>query len=174
MPEPTRQPLQDVQLRGPANVLRHVVLLAVALFALLGGIAYLVPAHAMRHDHGVHALHADGGTWPLVAFGVLAGLAGWSTRRSYGAGIVVGIAAICGAVLVYASVVMSHVPTKGPRAYDAAIGDAWFRVAIVGLIASGFASMIAEPLLYRSARRTLEREDHPLPTARAVRTRKPR
>ena len=130
--------------------------IAIAVFATIGGVGYLAPAHRLPSEP-FHSLLADGGVGPLIAFGALVGILAALFRRGFGVGFVGGALAVLAAVLAVAPVLLVHLLGGVETSY----GDSVFDVGVIGTFLGGCALIIVEPIVFVGQRRALELEDPP-------------
>jgi hypothetical protein len=135
--------------------------------SVIGWFGYLLPAHKVEGHSEWHSNFADGGVFPLIAFGVVLATAILLRRGRLGAGMVTGVVAIAGAIGAVMPVFLVHLFSH----VDYSIGEDMLELGCLGLFFGGLTMLLAEPLLYWSQRRSLERTDPQppqLPLARVV------
>ncbi|HEY5925797.1 MAG TPA: hypothetical protein VIV11_29120 [Kofleriaceae bacterium] len=159
-----RPGLRAIELSGAAAWCRRITLGALPVFAAIGALGYVLPAHQLSYDEPFHSNYADGGPWSLVVLAAVAVSTFLLRKRGFGAGIAAGVTAMGGAVWAVAPVLLAHMfqnPTDGP-------GELVFALGILGLFFVGAIAFIAEPILYVLERRRIVRATLPaeLPVAR--------
>jgi hypothetical protein len=161
-----RTRLFDTQLTGARALARRCVLASLPLFAVVGALGYVLPAHDLGNGEAAHSNFADGGIASLLVFAGVALCTYLLRNRGFGAGIGAGVIAIGGAVLALAPVLLAHMF----RDVESLGGETIFLIALLGLFFVGAAALIAEPILYIVERRRMELAAKPaeLPIARIV------
>ena len=164
MQEQERPRLRTIELSGAAGWCRRIALGALPVFAAIGALGYVLPAHQLSYDEPFHSNFADGGPLSLIVFAAVAVCTFLLRGRRFGAGMLSGLIAMGGAVCALAPVLLVHMfqnPTEGP-------GELLFVLGLLGLFFVGAAALIAEPILYLLERRRIERAAQPaeLPVAR--------
>ena len=159
-----RRRLLRIQLVNGRAALRAVLSWGVIAIATLGAIGYVLPAHRVDEAASFHSNFADGGEMPLFVLAAVATAAYALRRRGLGAGIATGVIATGGAILAVMPVFLVHFLAH----VEHAAGDDLFAVGVLGLFFGGIVTAIADPILYISQRRALERQDPQFPRARVV------
>jgi hypothetical protein len=156
-----RRRLMKIELEGPRAWVRNAWFWMVMALSAIGAIGYVIPGHRVHGE--LHSNFHDGGPWALLAFGVVFTAAALLRKRKLGAGMLTGVLATAGAIASVVPIVLVHFLSE----VQSSIGDHLFGVAILGLLFGGAAMVLAEPILYLSMRRSLERAELPrLPAAR--------
>jgi hypothetical protein len=160
-----RRRLADLALTGWRAVVRKLLFAAVPLAAAVALIGYLLPAHRLRGEHAFHSNFADGGPFPVLVLVFAGAIAVLLRRRGHGAGYMVGVIGAGGAIGAFGSVLLAHFLSR----VEYALGEPVFVLAAIGLFFAGVALLLAEPIVYLTERRRLERDVDPqFPSARVV------
>ncbi len=161
-----RRRLLQVELEGPRAWVRGFWFWSVMMMSAIGGIGYLLPAHRLANEDW-HSNYADGGVLPLISFGVVLLVAALLRKKKLGAGMLTGVIATAGAVVAVIPVILVHLFSH----VETGLGEGLFGAGVFALAFGGAIMLIAEPLLYWTQRRSLERRDPPqviLPMARVI------
>lgn len=160
-----RRQLSRLELVGARAVIRRIAFVLVALFAVLTAVAYLLPAHRLRYEQTFHSNFDDGGPGALIVLALV--LAAWAVTRNrrYGAGYLLGLASVGGAIGALVPVFLEHLLASVSEGF----GEYVFAIGILGMFFVGFGLLVLEPILYVGQRRQLERDVDPqFPIARVV------
>lgn len=156
--------LHRVKLTGNRAGLRRMLIGSLALFAVIGAVGYVLPAHRVGSDTAFHSNFADGGPLSLLVL-MAAGVSVLLLRkRGLGAGAASGLIASVGAVIAVAPVLLAHLFSH----IEEGIGEPVFALGVLGMFFLGATTLVAEPVLYVIERRRIERalRPAPLPVAR--------
>ena len=161
-----RLSLSATKLTGARALVRRCLLTALPVFAVIGAIGYVLPAHDLQNGEGAHSNFDDGGIWSLLVFAGIALCTHLLRQRRFGAGTVAGLVAAGGAAMAIGPVLLEHMFRDVTNLY----GEALFEISILGLLFVGAATFVAEPVLYVVERRRIERAAKPaeLPVARTI------
>ncbi len=161
-----RPSLRSLELTGARAVIRRCLLISLPVFAAIGAVGYVLPAHDLHNGEGAHSNFADGGVVALLVLAA-AGLCTYLLRdRRFGAGFAAGVLAMGGAVFALAPVLLAHMFQR----VDDLVGEGVFAVGVIGLFCAGAATLFAEPIVYLLERRRIINAAKPaaLPAARVV------
>ncbi|HEU0034854.1 MAG TPA: hypothetical protein VFQ53_29720 [Kofleriaceae bacterium] len=160
--------LRELELAGGRRLVRNILFYGLSAVAALGALGYLLPAHRLENDATFHSNYADGGPAALLVFGGAIACLLLLRRLRFGAGIVAGIVSMGAAIGALMPVFLVHLFSH----VDHAAGESLYALGVLGLFCGGVALLIAEPILYLTQRRALQRardaELPKLPIARVV------